>query len=60
MTVLIRQGLPEKCIDWIVEFIPDCLSDGPIITALLLDKSLLSAKERFNAASAGLQIASRG
>lgn len=57
MTVLIRQGLPEKCIDWIVEFIPDCLSDGPIITALLSDKSLLSATERLNAASAGLQIA---
>lgn len=57
VTSLIKQGLPDNCIEWIVEFIPQSLSDAPIITALLSDKGSLTATERLNTASAGLRIA---
>ena len=54
---LIKQGLPDQCMEWIVKFIPQPLSDAPIIITLLSDKGYLSATQRFNVASAGLQIA---
>ena len=54
---LIKQGLPDQCMEWIVKFIPQSLSDAPIIITLLSDKGYLSATQRLNAASAGLQIA---
>ena len=54
---LIKQGLPDQCMEWIVKFIPQSLSDAPIIITLLSDKGYLSATQRFNVASAGLQIA---
>ena len=55
---LIKQGLPDQCMEWIVKFIPQSLSDAPIIISLLSDKGYyLSATQRFNVASAGLQIA---
>jgi hypothetical protein len=57
IAALVKQGLPENCIDWIVEFVPESFSDAPIIMALLAEKGLLTATERLTAASAGLQIA---
>jgi len=57
IAALIKQDLPDTCIDWIVEFVPESLSDAPIITSLLSEKGLLTATERLTAASAGLRIA---
>ena len=57
IAALFKQGLPENCIDWIVEFVPESFSDAPIIIALLAEKGLLTATERLTAASAGLQLA---
>lgn len=57
IAALVKQGLPENCIDWIVEFVPESFSDAPIIVALLAEKGLLTATERLTAASAGLQLA---
>lgn len=57
IAALVKQGLPENCIDWIVEFVPESFSDAPIIIALLAEKGLLTATERLTAASAGLQLA---
>ncbi|KAL3777301.1 hypothetical protein ACHAW5_004681 [Stephanodiscus triporus] len=57
IAALIKQGLPENCTDWIVEFVPESFSDAPIIIALLAEKGLLTATERLTIASAGLQVA---
>ncbi|KAL7541896.1 hypothetical protein ACHAWF_007043, partial [Thalassiosira exigua] len=57
VAALIKQDLPENCIDWMVEFVPECLLDAPIIASLLAEKGLLTASERLSAASSALQIA---
>jgi hypothetical protein len=58
IAALFRQDLPDNCIDWIVEFVPESLADAPIIVSQLSDKrGLLTATERLSAASSGLRIA---
>ncbi|KAL7540740.1 hypothetical protein ACHAXR_010344 [Thalassiosira sp. AJA248-18] len=57
IATLIKQDLPENCINWIIEFVPESLSDGPIILSLLSENGLLSPTERLLIASVGLQIA---
>eukprot|EP00585_Thalassiosira_rotula_P019673 CAMPEP_0196195246 /NCGR_PEP_ID=MMETSP0912-20130531/473_1 /TAXON_ID=49265 /ORGANISM="Thalassiosira rotula, Strain GSO102" /LENGTH=371 /DNA_ID=CAMNT_0041467699 /DNA_START=119 /DNA_END=1234 /DNA_ORIENTATION=- len=57
IAALIEQGLPDICIDWIVEFVPESISDALIIASLLSEKGSLTATERLTAASAGLRIA---
>jgi hypothetical protein len=57
VAALIKQDLPDICIDWIIEFVPESLFDAHIITSLLSENGSLSATERLTVASAGLQIA---
>jgi hypothetical protein len=57
IAALFKQGLPESCIDWLIEFVPESILDGPIIIALLEEKGLLTATEYLTVASSGLQIA---
>ncbi|KAL9188690.1 hypothetical protein ACHAXT_007068 [Thalassiosira profunda] len=56
VATLIKQ-LPDDCVDWIVEFVPESLSDAQLITSLLSEPGLLTATERLATASAGLRIA---
>ena len=57
IAALFKQGIQESCIDWLTEFVPESILDGPIIIALLEEKGLLSATEYLTVASSGLQIA---
>jgi len=57
IAALAKQDLPDNCIDWIVEFVPESLSDAPDISFLLSEKGMLTATQRLTAASAGLRIA---
>ena len=57
IAALFKQGIQESCIDWLTEFVPESILDGPIIIALLEEKGLLTATEYLTVASSGLQIA---
>ena len=57
IAALFKQGIQESCIDWLIEFVPESILDGPIIIALLEENGLLTATEYFTVASSGLQIA---
>lgn len=57
IAAIFKQGVPENCIEWLIEFVPESILDGPIIIALLEEKGLLTAAEYLTVASAGLQVA---
>lgn len=57
IAAILKQGLPENCIEWLIEFVPESILDGLIIIALLDEKGLLTAAEYLTVASAGLQVA---
>ena len=58
-TTLIRQGLPDPAIAWMVGFVPECFSDASLLITLLSDvrKSAgMTAAERLCASNAALRI----
>ena len=57
VTVLIKQGLPDKAVDWLTEYVPESLGDSSILAACLSERNTLTAAERLTAADAALRIA---
>mmetsp|Transcript_8353 Transcript_8353/g.11921 ORF Transcript_8353/g.11921 Transcript_8353/m.11921 type:complete len:443 (+) Transcript_8353:2672-4000(+) len=54
---LIKQGLNQISIDWIVEFVPESFNDANIFISYLSDKKKLNVVERLSIADATLRIA---
>jgi hypothetical protein len=57
VAVIIKQGLPDVALDWLVEYIPETMDDSRELTQLLSDRSSLTPAERLVAADAVLRIA---
>jgi len=57
VAMLLKQGLPEGAVDWLVEFVPESLLDAPLITSCLSERNSLTAAERLTMADAALRIA---
>lgn len=54
---LIKQGVPENVLDWLVENVPECINDSADLLQLLSDHSSLTSTERLVVADAVLRIA---
>jgi hypothetical protein len=57
VALLIKQGLPEAALDWMIEYIPETMGDSKDLTHMLSDRSSLTPSERLVAADAVLRIA---
>lgn len=57
VAVIIKQGLPDVALDWLVEYIPESMGDSQELAQLLSDRSSLTPAERLVAADAILRIA---
>jgi hypothetical protein len=57
VAALIKQGLPERALDWLIEFVPESMNDSHLLLELLSDRSPLTAAERSVASDAILRIA---
>ena len=57
IATLIKEGLSERAVDWLVEYVPECMNDSQELLQLLSDRSSLTAAERLVAADAVLRIA---
>ena len=57
VTMVIKQGIPERAIDWLVEFVPEVFLDARALTACIYERNSLTAAERLATADAGLRIA---
>jgi hypothetical protein len=55
--LLVKQGLPEKALDWLVEFVPETMNDSQDMLQMLSDRRSLTPAERLVAAAAVLRIA---
>ena len=56
VATIIRQGLPEMAVDWLVDFIPESLRDATILTNML-ERREITATKNLAAADASLRIA---
>lgn len=56
IATLIKHGLPDEVIDWLVDCVPECVNDSSALTTLLSERSPLSAAERLKTADAALRI----
>ena len=57
VATLIKQGISERAVDWLVEYVPECMNDSQELLQLLSDRSSLTAAERLVAADVVLRIA---
>lgn len=58
ITTLVKQSLPNKAIDWLIEIAPECFGDAKLLIGSLSDRnSTLTAAERMVTADAALRIA---
>jgi hypothetical protein len=57
VALLIKQGLPEKALDWLVEFVPETMNDSRELLQMLSARSSLTTAERLVAADAVIRIA---
>eukprot|EP00980_Cylindrotheca_fusiformis_P015907 scaffold4658_cov118-Cylindrotheca_fusiformis.AAC.13 len=57
VALLVKQGLPEKPLDWLVEFVPETMNDSQDMLQMLSDGRSLTPAERLVAADAVLRIA---
>ena len=57
VAMLIRQGLPDTALDWLIEIVPETMSDSQDLIHLASDRSSLTPAERLVAADAVLRIA---
>ena len=57
VALLIKQSLPEKALDWLVEFVPETMNDSRELLQMLSARSSLTTAERLVAADAVLRIA---
>lgn len=54
---LIKQGLEENSLDWLVENVPECMNDSQKLLQLFSERSSLTPAERLVAADAVLRVA---
>lgn len=57
VALLVKQGLPENALDWLVEFVPETMNDSQDMLQMLSDRRALTPAERLVAADAVLRIA---
>ncbi|CAJ1953893.1 unnamed protein product [Cylindrotheca closterium] len=57
VALLVKQGLPEESLDWMVEFVPEVMNDSQDMLQMLSDQRSLTPAERLVAADAVLKIA---
>ena len=58
VATLVKQSLPNKAVDWLIEISPECFGDAKLLIGSLSDRtSTLTAAERMVTADAALQIA---
>jgi hypothetical protein len=57
VAILIKNGLPDEVVDWLVDFVPECVNDAFALTILLSERSPLTAAERLKTADAAMRIA---
>lgn len=55
--LMVKQGLPEKALDWLVEFVPETMNDSQDMLQMLSDRRSLTPAERLVGAAAVLRIA---
>ena len=57
VALLVKQGLSEKALDWLVEFVPETMNDSQDMIQMLSDRRSLTPAERLVAAASILRIA---
>lgn len=57
LALMLKQGLEERSLDWIVTYIPECMERCSSMLSLLSDRSSFSAVERILVADSVLRIA---
>lgn len=57
LALTIKQGMSEPALDWLIEFVPECMDDSPALMLILTEKSSLTTAERLVVADAVLRIA---
>ena len=57
ISIIIKHGLPDEVVDWLVDFVPECINDAFALTMLLSERCPLTAAERLKTADAALRIA---
>jgi hypothetical protein len=57
VAILIKNGLPDEVVDWLIDFVPECVKDAFALTILLSERSPLTAAERLKTADAAIRIA---
>ncbi|KAL3939161.1 MAG: hypothetical protein SGBAC_006069 [Bacillariaceae sp.] len=57
VALLVKQGLPEESLDWMVEYVPEVMNDSQDMLQMLSDQRSLTPAERLVAADAVLKIA---
>ncbi|KAI2502942.1 hypothetical protein MHU86_11529 [Fragilaria crotonensis] len=57
VAILIKHGLPDEVVDWLVDCVPECINDAFALTMLLSERCPLTAAERLKTADAALRIA---
>ena len=56
VAALVKQGLPERALDWLVECVPECMNDSQLLLQSLSDRSALTAADRLVVSDAVLRI----
>jgi hypothetical protein len=54
---LLKQGIPDKAVDFLIDNVPECFGDAYSLAMLLSDRSPLAAAERLMIADGALRIA---
>ena len=57
VAIVVKQGLPDAALDWLIEFVPETMGDSQDLIHLISDRSSLTPAERLVAADAVLRIA---
>ena len=57
VALLVKQGLPNAALDWLVEYIPETISDSQELIHIISERSSLTPADRLVAADAVLRIA---
>jgi hypothetical protein len=55
--LLVKQGLEERDLDWLVENVPETMNDSHVLLQIVSERSSLTAAERLVAADAVIRIA---
>jgi hypothetical protein len=54
---MLKQGLADVAVDWLVDWVPECAADSAVTCSVLTERSSLGAPERLVVADSALRIA---